>query len=101
MLSGLLLLEANPAQGVNMGDLQTALLDQVKQLREQPVKQAELDRVKAQVVANDVYEKDSVFYQAMQIGMLETVGLDWRLGQEYVKRIRAITPEQVQAVAKN
>jgi len=99
-MSGLLLLEANPAQGANMDDVQAALLDQIKQLREQPVTQSELDRVKAQVVANNVYEKDSVFYQAMQIGMLETVGLDWRLGEKYVKRIRAITAEQVQAVAK-
>ncbi len=60
----------------------------------------ELDRVKAQVVADDVYEKDSVFYQAMQIGMLETVGLDWRLGEQYVERVRAVTPAQIQAVAK-
>ncbi len=99
-MNGLLLLEANPAQGANMDAVQAALLEQVKQLREQPVTQAELDRVKAQVVANDVYEKDSVFYQAMQIGMLETVGMDWRVGEEYVKRIRAITAEQIQAVAK-
>jgi zinc protease len=36
----------------------------------------------------------------MQIGMLETVGLDWRLSDEEVARIRAVTPEQVQAVAR-
>jgi len=36
----------------------------------------------------------------MQIGMLETVGLDWHLADEYVDRIRAITPEQVQKVAR-
>ncbi|MCW9032102.1 MAG: insulinase family protein, partial [Gammaproteobacteria bacterium] len=53
-----------------------------------------------QAVAEKVYEKDSVFYQAMQIGMLETVGLDWRLNDEYTKRIREVTAEQIQAVAK-
>ena len=52
------------------------------------------------MVANAVYERDSVFYQAMQIGMLETVGLDWRLSDDYVKNIQAVTAEQVQAVAK-
>ena len=60
----------------------------------------ELERIKTQVVANAVYERDSVFYQAMQIGMLETVGLDWKLSDDYVKNIQAVTAEQVQAVAQ-
>ena len=38
--------------------------------------------------------------QAMVIGSLEAVGLDWRTKDEYVERIKAVTPEQVQAVAK-
>jgi len=52
------------------------------------------------VVAGDVYQKDSIFYQAMQIGRLESVGLDWSLMDEYVERINAVTPAQIQAVAK-
>ena len=60
----------------------------------------ELERIKAQTIAEKVYEKDSVFYQAMQIGMLETVGLDWKLNGEYTKRIREVTAEQIQQVAK-
>jgi zinc protease len=52
------------------------------------------------VVANKTYEKDGVFYQARQIGSLETVGLDWRLMDQFVDKISAVTPEQVQAVAK-
>jgi zinc protease len=41
-----------------------------------------------------------VFYQAMQIGMLETIGLDWKVGEQYVDNIKAVTAEQVQQVAK-
>jgi len=52
------------------------------------------------VIAAKVYERDSVFYQAMQIGTLETVGLDWRLADEYVERLKAVTAEQVRAVAR-
>ncbi len=51
-------------------------------------------------MASEVYQRDSVFYQAMKIGMLETVGLGWRVADEYVDRIRAVTPAQVQAVAR-
>jgi len=36
----------------------------------------------------------------MRLGRLETVGLGWRTGEDYVDRIRAVTPEQVQAVAR-
>jgi len=40
-----------------------------------------------------------VFYQAMQIGMLETIGLEWQLTDQYVENVQAVTAEQVQAVA--
>jgi len=72
---------------------------QIEKLKTEAVTEQELERIKTQVVANAVYERDSVFYQAMQIGMLETVGLDWRLSDAYVDNIKAVTAEQVQAVA--
>ena len=88
-----------PAQGKTLEDLKRAVMEQINRLKREPVSQEELDRVKAQVVASSVYEKDSVFYQAMQIGMLETVGIDWRVGEQYVDNIKAVTAEQIQAVA--
>ena len=59
-----------------------------------------MDRVKAAVIAADIYQRDSMFYQAMQIGQLETMGYSWRLLKEYPERLKAITSEQVQMVAK-
>ena len=98
--NSLLELDGTPAPGHTIKELRQALEKQVRQLRDAPVTAQELERVKAQVIASKVYQQDSVFYQAMQIGMLETVGLDWHLADEYVDRIRAITPEQVQKVAQ-
>ena len=51
-------------------------------------------------MAAAVYEQDSTFYQAMQLGVLETVGLSWQLKQDYLDNIQAVTAEQVQQVAK-
>ncbi len=99
-LESLFILDGTPAQGYSAADLEAALRGQIRRLREEPVSAEELARIKAQVVASNVYQLDSVFYQAMQIGALETVGLDWRLLDEYVDRIRAVTAEQVQAVAQ-
>ena len=36
----------------------------------------------------------------MQIGQLEAMNMDWRLAEEYVDRIKQVTPEQVRAVAR-
>lgn len=88
-----------PSQGRSLDDLEKAIKNEIKKLQEKMVDQAELDRVKAQVVAGKVYERDSVFYQAMSIGQLETVGLNWMLGENYADNIKAVTPEQIRAVA--
>jgi zinc protease len=99
-LGDLLLFDGTPAKGKTIEDLEKAIRAQLEKLKTELVSQEELDRIKAQVVAGKVYEKDSIFYQAMQIGTLETVGLDWRLMDEYVDRLKSVTAEQVQAVAK-
>jgi zinc protease len=93
------LLEGTPAQGHTVEELEQALRGQILTLAQTPVAADELDRVKAQVVAAEVYQRDSVFYQAMRIGLLETIGIGWQVGEDYVRRIRAVTPEQVQQVA--
>jgi zinc protease len=98
-LQDLFMVAGTPANGHTVADLEKAVREQIDKLKQTPVTQAELDRVKAQVVAQSVYEKDSVFYQAMQIGMLETIGLDWMDGEKYVDNVKAVTAEQVQAVA--
>jgi zinc protease len=100
-LPGMLLLDANPASGHDIAKLETALLKEVEKLKTDLVDEDELSRIRAQLVASKVFERDSIFYQAMQIGRLEAAGLDWRLQDEYVKRLQAVTPEQVRAVARN
>ena len=96
----LFVFSGTPSKGRSATDLEKAIKKEIDKLKKDLVSQAELDRVKAQVVAGKVYEKDSVFYQAMSIGMLETTGQQWILGENYADRIKAVTPEQVQAVAK-
>ena len=99
-LPGMLTLDAIPTPGKSIEDLEVALKEQVARLQEEPVSQEELERVRNQIIASKVFEKDSVFYQAMQIGQLETVGLDWRLADAYVDHLKQVTPEQIQQVAK-
>ncbi|MDZ7735010.1 MAG: pitrilysin family protein [Gammaproteobacteria bacterium] len=98
--TSLLTLSGTPAQGHTINELEQAIRGQIEKLRSEPVTPAELERVKTQVVASAVYERDSMFYQAYLIGLLETVGLEWQMIDEYVDKVQAVTAEQVQAVAK-
>jgi zinc protease len=99
-LPDMLLLDGTPADKYSIDDLENAFLKQIDRIKSQPVSEKELERIVTQVVASKVYELDSVFYQAMQIGMLETMGLDWRLLDKHVENIKAVTPDMIQQVAK-
>jgi zinc protease len=96
----LLLLSGTPAPSHTIDELEHALRGQLRVLREELVDEQELQRVRAQVVASHVYGQDSQFYQAMQVGTLETIGLDWRVRDEYLEKIKAVTAEQVRSVAQ-
>ncbi len=100
MRESLFLLDGTPAEGHTTAELEQALRTAIEQLKKEPVTAEELARVKAQVVAGKTYEQDSPFYQAMQMGTLETVGLGWRWMEEYSDKVTAVTAEQVQAVAR-
>ena len=99
-LDNLFMLSGTPAQGKSIQELEVAFRNEILNIQTHLVSDEELQRVKAQVISSDIYEKDSIFYQAMIIGVLETIGLSWGLADEYVDRIKAITAEQVMAVAK-
>jgi zinc protease len=99
-LGGLLTLSAVPVSGVEVDELIAALTAEIERLQQEPVSSEELARVRAQVIASDVYERDSVFYQAMKLGILETVGPGWRVLSEYIERVQAVTPDQIQAAAQ-
>ena len=71
--SGLFLLDATPADSHTIDDVQQALFAQIQRLKDTPVTADELERIKTSVVASNVYEQDSSFYQAMKVGQLEAV----------------------------
>jgi zinc protease len=99
-LDDLFELEGTPAEGKTVWDVEAALKEEIAKLQTKLVEPAELQRIKAQVLASEVYQRDSNFYQAMQLGMLETVGLGWKKEGEYVAKINQVTAEQVRNVAR-
>ena len=93
-------LDATPSTGKTVQDVEAALCGQIALLLKDGVSEDELKRVKAQVMAGEVYKRDSVFYQAMQIGQLESLGLGYRAIPVMLEKLQAVTAEQVQQVAR-
>ncbi|MCO6439520.1 MAG: insulinase family protein [Nitrococcus mobilis] len=101
-LNSLFVLDAVPNNNTDnaIDPLVKALREQAQRLQSEPVDTETLERAKNLLLADHLYELDSMFYQAMQIGMLETAGVDWRILQVYPAKIRAVSAANVQAVAR-
>ena len=93
-------LDGTPVEGKTVADLEAALRVQIEKIKQGGVTEEELQRVKAQTVANRVYQRDSTFYQAMLIGQFETVGLSYKALDTVLEKIKAVTAEQVREVAR-
>jgi len=99
-LGSLFLFDGTPAHGQTIEALEKAIRAEIEKVKNEPLDEQEIDRVKTQVITSNIYQKDSVYYQAMVIGILETVGLSWHDRDEYVDKVKAVTADQVQAVAR-
>ena len=95
----LMVLDGTPATGHTTEEIERALRDEIARIAREGVSPEELKRVKAQVVAAQIYKRDSVFGQGMEIGVAEIAGISWRQIDRMLDKIKAVTPEQVQAVA--
>ncbi len=93
-------LEGTPAAGKTIAELEAAIRAQLQSVVRDGVSEEELKRVRAQVTASEVYKLDSVFYQAMQIGQLESIGLTHHAIPVMLKKLQAVTAQQVQDVAR-
>ena len=93
-------LYGTPSQNHTTGELETGIINEIKRLQTEPVNAKELQRIKTPIIAQKTFERDSIFGQAMELGLLETVGLGWQTAEKYVDRINGVTAEQVQQVAQ-
>ncbi len=89
-----------PSQNHQVSDFHKAILSELNDLKKTPISKEELQRVKSQIIAQKTFEKDSIFGQAMELGLLETVGIGWQQTNNYTQAINSVTPEQIQQTAQ-
>jgi zinc protease len=97
---GMFLIDATPADGKSLAELEHAIRAEILRVQDEGISEAELARIKAQVIAADVYQRDSLFYQAMQLGEYVTAGLPPEALAHRVDKLRAVTAKDVQAAAQ-
>ena len=95
----LFILGGVPAKGKTAQQVEAGLRAQIARVARDGVTEAELNRVKTQWVAGEVYKRDSVFNQARELGSHWALGLPLDAGDRVIERLRAVTAEQVKAVA--
>ena len=97
---GMCFIEGTPSQGRSTAELEAGLRAEFARLVRDGVGEDELARVKAQLVAAQVFKRDSIFGQAMEIGQFESAGLSYRDIDRVLDGLKAVSAEQVRAVAK-
>lgn len=93
-------ISASVAKGKSVAQAQMSIRKAIHELVEKGILESELKRIKVRILSEQIYKRDSIFGQAMEIGNIEMAGFSWRDIDPMLEKMQTITPEQVQAVAK-
>ncbi|SHN04674.1 M16 family metallopeptidase [Phytopseudomonas punonensis] len=90
----------NVQTGKTLEQTEAGIWRELRDLQNTAPSAEELARVRAQLIAELVYDRDSISSQATSIGQLETVGLSWKLIDQELAELEAVTPADIQSAAK-
>ncbi|WP_294228947.1 pitrilysin family protein [uncultured Shimia sp.] len=89
-----------PAPGIEMQEAEDAMDAVVAEFMETGVDEAHLERIKMQLRASQIYERDNVDSVANRYGRGLTSGLTIADIQEWPEILQSITPEEIMAAAE-
>ena len=96
----LFFISASMAKGRTVAQAQASIHKALDELKQKGILESELKRIKVRILSDQIYKRDSIFGQAMEIGTTEMAGFSWRDIDYILEKMQSINPEQVQAVAK-
>ena len=96
----LFLIGATMAKGKTVDQAQGSIRKALEEVKQKGILESELKRIKVRILSEQIYKRDSIFGQAMEIGGTEMAGFSWKDIDYMLEKMQTITPEQVQAVAK-
>jgi zinc protease len=96
----LFLINVTMAKGKTVAQAQASIRKAIEEIKEKGILESELKRIKVRILSDQIYKRDSIFGQAMEIGSNEMAGFSWRDIDSMLEKMQTITPAQVQEVAK-
>ena len=96
----LIIVGGTPRGDISSGEFKTKVLKEFSEQSINKITNDELMNAKARIKANNVYKFDSVFYQAMQVGMMETKDISWENLDNYSSIMESMTLEEVKSAGK-
>ena len=96
----LFLISATMAKGKTVAQAKVSIYKVVDEIKQNGILESELKRIKVRILSEQIYKRDSIFGQAMEIGSTEMAGISWKDIDYMLEKMQTITPEQVQGVAK-
>ena len=96
----LFLISTTMAKGKTVEQAQASIRKALEELKQKGILESELKRIKVRILSEQIYKRDSIFGQAMEIGSTEMAGFSWKDIDYMLEKMQTITPAQVQAVAK-
>lgn len=96
----LFLIGATLAKGKTVNQAQASIRKALEELKQKGVLESELKRIKVRILSEQIYKRDSIFGQAMEIGSNEMAGFSWKDIDYMLEKMQTITPSHLQAVAK-
>ncbi|MDP9065795.1 MAG: insulinase family protein, partial [Pseudomonadota bacterium] len=80
-------------------DVEAALVEEIEKIKSAGVQPSEIARVKQQYIAADAYKRDGTAGVASELNEWIAIG-DWTLYVTFPQKVQAVTPADVQRVAR-
>lgn len=95
---GLFIIEGKPLEHISMENAEIAIWDELKRLKEEPVLDYELDKVKNKIESTMVFSEMSILDKAMNLAYFELLG-DAELFNQEIEKYRTVTAKEIQDTA--
>ena len=91
-------ISATPTKNTGIDALEKNIRKILIEVKENGVTDVELNRVKSQLLSSQIYKRDSIFAQAMEIGMSEMEGFSWRDLDKIIANVQRVSSKDIQSV---
>ncbi len=95
---GLFIISGKPSMGVTLEDAEKAIDLEIEKIKQETVKERELQKVKNKIESTLLFGEISVLNKAMNLAMFELMGNASMVNEE-VERYLSVTPEKIKSVA--